>query len=44
MVNGGTVAAKPLIKLIGTGIVDIIINQVCFVYSFEEDGAVEICS
>lgn len=42
VVNEGTVAAKPVIKLIGSGTVDITINQVRFVYNFDQDGAVEI--
>lgn len=40
--NGGNVYSRPLIKLIGTGTVDISINDVRFQYTFDSDGYVYI--
>lgn len=40
--NRGNACAYPVIKLSGTGWVDISINDVRFTYNFDEDGQVEI--
>lgn len=40
--NSGTVRSKPIIKLVGTGSVDLTIGDIRFTYNFDEDGSVEI--
>ncbi len=40
--NSGTVTARPIIKLVGTGAIDLTIGATRFTYNFDEDGAVEI--
>lgn len=42
IINQGNATCKPIIKLVGTGSVDITINDVRFIYNFDEDKEVEI--
>lgn len=42
VLNAGNVEAKPLIKLVGTGTVDLTVNDVRFAVTFDSDGEIEI--
>ena len=42
VINEGNIYSKPVIKLIGTGKIDLTVNDVRFIYNFDNDGVVEI--
>lgn len=42
IINTGNVTAKPILKLLGTGKVDITVNDVRFVVNFDDTGEIEI--
>ena len=42
IMNSGNIYARPLIKLVGTGSIDMSINNVRFQYTFDSDGYVYI--